>query len=244
MAAGAECTPALRSGLRHPNPVVRARCCVVLDHFLDASALPELIANLDHENEHVRRWALHALECDRCKEGECRPGEDDVVPIALRMLAEDPSRRVRGEGCGASRTEQRAAPAGGRRRARARARWRSSSERAQDRRAYRAGRRDLPAGHSRGVRGREGRRAAAVSAKAAPATPRPPAITRVQVRQVATRSRSSRRRSTAFSCGCGSANGTAGTSVSVTLVSALPPVVVPLPARATAGPGRTSRRGP
>jgi len=97
MAAGPSATRALRGGLRHSDPVVRAGCCVVLDHFLDAEALPELIANLDHEDERVRSWALHALACDRCKEGECRPGEDDVLPITLRMLAEDPSRFVRAQ---------------------------------------------------------------------------------------------------------------------------------------------------
>lgn len=43
----------------------------------------------------VRQWALHALACDRCKQGECRPGEDDVVPIVERMLATDRSRHVR-----------------------------------------------------------------------------------------------------------------------------------------------------
>ena len=95
MAAGTDATPALRRGLLHDNPVVRARCCVVLDHFLDEECVPELMANLTHEHPAVRNWALHALACDRCKEGECRPAENDVVPIALRMLAEDPSRRVR-----------------------------------------------------------------------------------------------------------------------------------------------------
>ena len=70
-------------------------CCKQLDHFMDEAAIPELMANLTHEDEDVRAWAVHALACDRCKEGECRPGEDDVLPIAIRMLREDPSRRVR-----------------------------------------------------------------------------------------------------------------------------------------------------
>ena len=100
MAAGGAATPALRAGLRHRDPVVRARCCVVLDHFLDADALPELMANLGHEDERVREWALHALACDRCKEGECRPSEDDILPITLRMLTEDRSRRVRAQAVG------------------------------------------------------------------------------------------------------------------------------------------------
>jgi HEAT repeat protein len=93
--AGADATPAVRRGLQHDDPQVRVGCCKVLDHHMDADALPELMANLTHKEGEVRAWALHALACDRCKEGECRPGEDDVIPIALRMLAEDRSRRVR-----------------------------------------------------------------------------------------------------------------------------------------------------
>jgi len=95
MAAGPAATAAVRRGLLHDDPAVRVRCCMVLDHHLDEAALPELTANLEHEDGQVRAWALHALACDRCKEGACRPGEDDVIPIAIRMLQRDPSRRVR-----------------------------------------------------------------------------------------------------------------------------------------------------
>src|SRR5688572_22330982 len=100
LAAGMSATPAVRRGLRHSNPDVRVGSCVVLDHFMDAAALPELMANLTDENDRVRSWALHALACDRCKEGDCRPGEDDVVPIAIRMLLEDESRTVRTSAAG------------------------------------------------------------------------------------------------------------------------------------------------
>lgn len=95
MAAGSLATPAVREGLHHPEPSVRIGCCQVLDHFMDEAALPELLENLQHENEFVRAWAMHALACDRCKEGTCRPGEDQVLPIAARMLIHDESRRVR-----------------------------------------------------------------------------------------------------------------------------------------------------
>src|SRR5262245_25571939 len=81
-AAGARAAAALLEGLRHPEPAVRIGCCQVLDHYLCPAALPELMENLRHENEIVRAWAMHALACDRCKEGSCRPGEDDVLPMA------------------------------------------------------------------------------------------------------------------------------------------------------------------
>ena len=93
--AGAIATPALRRGLTADDFKVRVGCLKVLDHTMDEAAVPEMIANLDHPEGEVRKWALHALACDRCKEGACRPGEDDVIPIALRMLAEDRSRGVR-----------------------------------------------------------------------------------------------------------------------------------------------------
>ncbi len=95
MAAGPLATPAVTRGLHHPTPSVRVGCCKILDHYMDETALPGLIENLYHEDEMVRAWALHALACERCKEGECRPGEDQVMPIVARMLMEDESRKVR-----------------------------------------------------------------------------------------------------------------------------------------------------
>lgn len=90
-------TRAVRLGLRHPDPAVRIACCNILDHHLDRAALPELIATLEDENDRVRARAMHALACDRCKEGECRPNEDEVVTITLDRLRTDASRRVRQE---------------------------------------------------------------------------------------------------------------------------------------------------
>jgi HEAT repeats len=95
MAAGSLATPAVREGLHHPEPAVRIGCCQVLDYFMDEDALPELLENLHHKDELVRAWAMHALACDQCKEGTCRPGEDEVLPIAAHMLIHDESRRVR-----------------------------------------------------------------------------------------------------------------------------------------------------
>lgn len=95
MAAGSAGTPALRRGLRHTQPEVRVGCCRVLDHHLDEAAIPELMENLSHADPGVRSWAMHALACDRCKQGACRPAENEVLPIAARMLTDDPSRSVR-----------------------------------------------------------------------------------------------------------------------------------------------------
>jgi hypothetical protein len=90
MSAGSLATDAVRRGLKHPDSRVRYHCCRILDHFLDEAALPDLIAALEDEDAEVRGAALHALACEKCKEGECRPGEEEVLPIVLRMLREDP----------------------------------------------------------------------------------------------------------------------------------------------------------
>ena len=95
MSAGPAATAALRAGLAHQHASVRVGCCFVLDHHLDDAAVPELLANVGHKNRKVRAWALHALACDRCKEGDCRPGEGDVVPLVIDRLAHDQSTRVR-----------------------------------------------------------------------------------------------------------------------------------------------------
>ena len=95
MRQGPGATRALQRGLWDANPAVRVGCCVILDHHLDASAIPDLLANVAHEDAAVRRWALHALTCDRCKQGECRPGEDDTIPLAMQMLTEDADYQVR-----------------------------------------------------------------------------------------------------------------------------------------------------
>jgi hypothetical protein len=95
MAAGSLAGPDVRQGLHHTNPSVIVGCCQVLDHFLYEEAIPDLIASLRHDDEQVRAWAMHALACDRCKQGVCRPSEDDSIPMALEMLRNDPSAIVR-----------------------------------------------------------------------------------------------------------------------------------------------------
>ena len=95
MSAGMDATPAVRRGLQHTDPRVRARCCGVLDHFMDEQAIPALLKNLGDPDPKVRLTAMHALVCDRCKEDACRPAETDVVEAAMRLLAEDPDRQVR-----------------------------------------------------------------------------------------------------------------------------------------------------
>jgi hypothetical protein len=93
-AAGAAC-----EGLRHPNARVRMNCCKVPDHVMDPASVGTVIDALADPAPEVRYAALHALACDRCKSGECRPSASAVLPPAMALLAADSSPHVRAMAC-------------------------------------------------------------------------------------------------------------------------------------------------
>ena len=75
--------------------MVRRQCVNLLDHLVDDDSLPALIAAVDDDDSAVAGRALHALACDRCKEGECRPGEELWIAKALNLLRHaDPDLRA------------------------------------------------------------------------------------------------------------------------------------------------------
>jgi HEAT repeat protein len=84
--AGQPALPAVRRGMHHPKPIVRRLCTSILDHLADEAAFVDLVAALDDDDPEVLKRALHALACDRCKENDCRPGEELFVPRALALL--------------------------------------------------------------------------------------------------------------------------------------------------------------
>lgn len=86
LASGPPALAAVRRGLLHQNPIVRRQCVNVLDHLVDEDSLSVLVGSLDDDDSGVRARALHALSCDRCKEGACRPAEELWVPRALELL--------------------------------------------------------------------------------------------------------------------------------------------------------------
>ena len=93
--SGPAAVPALRRGLRHADPLVRRQCVRIFDQLVDEESLAELVLALDDCDAVVRARALHALACDRCKQGACRPGEDLWVPRALDILRADPDPDLR-----------------------------------------------------------------------------------------------------------------------------------------------------
>jgi HEAT repeat protein len=75
--------------------MVRRSCASILDQLVDEASLPDLVAALDDDDPEVCRRALHALACDQCKQGECRPGDDTWVPRALEFLRVHPNPDIR-----------------------------------------------------------------------------------------------------------------------------------------------------
>jgi hypothetical protein len=95
IALGPAAAEAARDGLGHPDSRVRVSSCQVLDHVMDPDSVPAIIRALADPEPEVRWNALHALACDRCKSGQCRPDAAAVLPPAMALLAADPSPRVR-----------------------------------------------------------------------------------------------------------------------------------------------------
>ena len=92
---GGPALPAVRRGLRHANADVRKFCTKALDRLVDPESYEELIAMLDDPDARVRLDALHALACDRCKDVDCRPAKERVLPPAIRLLLRDADKHVR-----------------------------------------------------------------------------------------------------------------------------------------------------
>ncbi len=100
LGAGFDALPAVREGLRHESAEVRQHCCRFLDHFVTQELMDDVVAMLDDADARVRCEALHALACDRCKEGTRGPEEAKALPGALALLATDPDAHVRAHAVG------------------------------------------------------------------------------------------------------------------------------------------------
>lgn len=92
LAQGAASLDTLIDGASHPRPRVRAACVALLDHLADERCEPTLLAALRDPSPLVRRHAVHALGCQRCKP---RPLQIDITGALIERLTDDPSPRVR-----------------------------------------------------------------------------------------------------------------------------------------------------
>ncbi len=90
--AGPAALDAGMEGLAHEDWQVRRWCAIYLDHNADARALRRLVLTLDDPKAKVRRWAVHSIACEPCKEGD---NPIDVVPLLAKRIKEDKSIKVR-----------------------------------------------------------------------------------------------------------------------------------------------------
>jgi hypothetical protein len=94
-AAGPAGIAAAMEGLSHPNPRVRRGAAGFMDHHADDGCVPQLVDLALHDPvPYVRRVAVHALLCQRCKPA---PLSGDILPLLLRVAREDSTPRVRAE---------------------------------------------------------------------------------------------------------------------------------------------------
>lgn len=83
---------AVVDGLRDASWQVRRWCALWLDHHADPESLQALIPLLRDPKSQVRLFAVHAIACDRCKQGE---NPIDAVPLLMERICGDESIRVR-----------------------------------------------------------------------------------------------------------------------------------------------------
>lgn len=82
------------AALKHPNPRVRYDCLGLLDHLADEESVDAIVVATADPVGRVRRMAVHALGCQRCKASAlCARLSGVFVPIARH----DPVWRVRRE---------------------------------------------------------------------------------------------------------------------------------------------------
>jgi HEAT repeat protein len=86
----AEILPALK----HPNSRIRFDCLGMLDHLADESSLEPMISATRDSVPRVRRMAVHALGCQRCKPSALC---SDLNAVFLPIAETDSAWRVRRE---------------------------------------------------------------------------------------------------------------------------------------------------
>lgn len=78
--------------LHHPDAVIRRRAIDLLDHLGDETTTPVLVTALRDPVPRIRRHAVHALACRRCRPaGGCV----DIRPYLRVLAATDPNAKVR-----------------------------------------------------------------------------------------------------------------------------------------------------
>ncbi len=89
---GSRAVATLVAGAAHNRPRVRAACVALMDHLADEQCCKSLEQALHDASPLVRRHAVHAVGCQRCK---LQPLSIDVVAALIERVLNDSSPRVR-----------------------------------------------------------------------------------------------------------------------------------------------------
>jgi HEAT repeat protein len=89
---GPAAVPTLVIGAADRRPRVRAACIALMDHLADERCCASLESGLRDDSALVRRHAVHAVGCQRCKP---QPLAIDVVGALIERASSDSSPRVR-----------------------------------------------------------------------------------------------------------------------------------------------------
>ena len=89
---GSRAIATLVAGAAHSRPRVRAACVALMDHLADERCCKSLEHALHDASPLVRRHAVHAVGCQRCK---VQPLSIDVVAALIERALNDSSPRVR-----------------------------------------------------------------------------------------------------------------------------------------------------
>lgn len=93
---GADARAAVEAGLLADDPTLRAECALLIDRLAGNDSFELMLLLLDDPEPRVRRHAIHALACDRCKSDDvCALPRDQIVVAAAHMLETDPDAHVR-----------------------------------------------------------------------------------------------------------------------------------------------------
>ncbi|MDQ2759918.1 MAG: HEAT repeat domain-containing protein [Actinomycetota bacterium] len=88
---------ALIGALKHANPRVRWYCVQIFDHVSYPQAMQAVAELLEDPVPRVRRNAVHALTCEKCKPGGAYQVDSGTARKIEWLARHDPSSKVRAE---------------------------------------------------------------------------------------------------------------------------------------------------
>ncbi|HEX2851147.1 MAG TPA: HEAT repeat domain-containing protein [Acidimicrobiales bacterium] len=93
---GEAARPAVEEGLFSDDADLRVQCTLLIDRLAGNESFELVMLLLDDPDPRVRRHAIHALACDRCKADDvCALPHDELVAAATNLVTSDADPHVR-----------------------------------------------------------------------------------------------------------------------------------------------------